>query len=120
LLGQRRRQRGLKGEGRSLRAHVPGLLNQQFENAALAGAALAAVNSARVICVFAAAGETLADSLKPGSALRDLSATKQVILYCAYGERSAMALRAAHAAGLTSMRHLQGGFNAWESSGFGR
>ncbi len=56
---------------------------------------------------------TLVHELKPGSALAQLGGTKQIIFYCAYGERSAMAVKVAHEAGFTSTRHLHGGFAAW-------
>jgi rhodanese-related sulfurtransferase len=39
------------------------------------------------------------------------------MFYCAYGERSAMAVQAAQDAGLTSARHIQGGIAAWKSAG---
>lgn len=37
----------------------------------------------------------------------------QVVLYCAFGERSAMALDSARHHGLKNMRHLAGGMAAW-------
>ncbi|MGI9570900.1 MAG: rhodanese-like domain-containing protein, partial [Desulfobulbia bacterium] len=40
-----------------------------------------------------------------------------VILYCAYGERSAMALDTVRDAGYTGLRHLAGGMAAWSKSG---
>jgi sulfur dioxygenase len=39
------------------------------------------------------------------------------MFYCAYGERSAMAVQAAQDAGLTSACHIQGGLNEWKKSG---
>jgi rhodanese-related sulfurtransferase len=36
-----------------------------------------------------------------------------LIFYCAFGERSAMAVQAAQEAGLTTARHLDGGMQAW-------
>jgi sulfur dioxygenase len=53
------------------------------------------------------------ESVAPGGTLHDLSARGKVILYCAYGERSAMAVRAARDAGLKQVAHLSGGFAAW-------
>jgi sulfur dioxygenase len=38
------------------------------------------------------------------------------VFYCAYGERSAMAVQAAQDAGLTSARHIEGGLDAWRRS----
>jgi sulfur dioxygenase len=39
---------------------------------------------------------------------------KRLVFYCAYGERSAMAVQAAQAAGFAAARHLQGGMQAWK------
>ena len=58
----------------------------------------------------------LADALKPGGVLRELGATKSLVFYCAFGERSAMAVQLAQEAGLRSARHLQGGFSAWRKA----
>lgn len=55
----------------------------------------------------------LAEALKPGGVLRELGATKPLVFYCAFGERSAMAVALAQEAGLGNARHLQGGFSAW-------
>ena len=63
---------------------------------------------------------TLADNLKPDGALRKLGSAKQVIFYCAFGERSAMAVCAARETGLAAIRHLHGGFNAWRQNRIGR
>ena len=41
---------------------------------------------------------------------------KNILLYCAYGERSAMAVQAAQDAGLTNTRHIEGGFDAWKKA----
>jgi sulfur dioxygenase len=43
--------------------------------------------------------------------------SKRLLFYCAYGERSAMAVQAAQAAGITSACHLQGGIDAWIKAG---
>jgi sulfur dioxygenase len=58
----------------------------------------------------------LADALEPGGVLRELGATKSLVFYCAFGERSAMAVQLAQQAGLRSARHLQGGFSAWRKA----
>jgi glyoxylase-like metal-dependent hydrolase (beta-lactamase superfamily II)/rhodanese-related sulfurtransferase len=58
----------------------------------------------------------LADALKPGGVLRELGATKSLVFYCAFGERSAMAVELAQEAGLRSARHLRGGFSAWRKA----
>ncbi len=44
------------------------------------------------------------------------SGTKRLLFYCAFGERSAMAVQAAQDARLTSALHLQGGVNAWKKA----
>lgn len=58
----------------------------------------------------------LQDNIEPGGMLNALavSAAKQIVFYCAFGERSAMATQAAHEAGLISARHLHGGIDAWK------
>ena len=45
------------------------------------------------------------------------STGKQLLFYCAFGERSAMAVQAAQDAGLSSACHLQGGLAAWKAAG---
>jgi sulfur dioxygenase len=42
------------------------------------------------------------------------STSKRLLFYCAFGERSAMAVQAAQDAGLLSACHIQGGMDAWE------
>ena len=61
----------------------------------------------------------LEDALKPGSPFRALAAGtgSQLIFYCAFGERSALALQAAREAGLDNVRHLAGGLEAWTAAG---
>lgn len=61
----------------------------------------------------------LQDNVKAGGVLHDLAATthKQLLFYCAFGERSAMAVQAAQEAGLTTARHIQGGIEAWRIAG---
>jgi len=55
----------------------------------------------------------LADNVQPGGLLHELAAAGQrrLVFYCAYGERSAMAVQAARKAGL-SARHVHGGLAA--------
>ena len=43
------------------------------------------------------------------------SAGKRLIFYCSFGERSAMAVQAAQAAGLSAARHIHGGMQAWKN-----
>jgi rhodanese-related sulfurtransferase len=45
------------------------------------------------------------------------STGKRLLFYCAFGERSAMAVQAAQDAGLTACCHLQGGLAAWKAAG---
>ncbi len=60
----------------------------------------------------------LRDNLGTGGVLRALASQPQLLFYCAYGERSAMAVQAAQDAGITSARHIQGGIAAWKSCGW--
>ena len=59
----------------------------------------------------------LKDNLSAGGLLRALGVNKRVVFYCAYGERSAMAVQAAQEAGITSACHIQGGVAAWKAAG---
>ena len=61
----------------------------------------------------------LEDNVKPGGVLHQLgtSTSNQLLFYCAFGERSAMAVQAAQEAGLTAARHIQGGIEAWRRAG---
>jgi len=58
----------------------------------------------------------LQDNISAGGILRELarSSDKRIIFYCAFGERSAMAVQAAHDAGLLAALHLEGGLDAWK------
>jgi len=60
----------------------------------------------------------LEENISPGGILHALaSATgKRLVFYCAFGERSAMAVQAAQEAGLASACHLQGGLDAWKKA----
>ncbi len=49
--------------------------------------------------------------------LHQLASAKRLVFYCAFGERSAMAVQAAQDAGLGSARHIHGGMAAWKSAG---
>jgi sulfur dioxygenase len=61
----------------------------------------------------------LRNSLQPGGMLHRLARTtgSRVMFYCAYGERSAMAVQTAQDAGLKSACHIQGGLNEWKRFG---
>src|SRR5262249_37308500 len=56
----------------------------------------------------------LAANVRPGGMLHELARAtgKRIVFYCAFGERSAMAVQAAQDAGLTSACHIQGGIDA--------
>ena len=60
----------------------------------------------------------LAATLGAGGVLHELAAAtgKRVVFYCAFGERSAMAVQAAQDAGLKSACHIEGGIAAWKSA----
>ena len=61
----------------------------------------------------------LQEAIHPGGLLRQLAQTSssQLLFYCAFGERSAMAVRAAQEAGLSRAIHLEGGIAAWKKAG---
>jgi len=60
----------------------------------------------------------LAANVRPGGMLHGLAAAtdKRIVFYCAFGERSAMAVQAAHDAGLASASHIHGGIDAWKKA----
>ena len=41
----------------------------------------------------------------------------KIVFYCAFGERSAMAVQAAQDAGITTACHIHGGIDAWKKAG---
>jgi len=57
----------------------------------------------------------LAEALQPGSPFRALAsgAADELVFYCAFGERSALALQAAREVGIEHARHIAGGLEAW-------
>jgi sulfur dioxygenase len=61
----------------------------------------------------------LQENISAGGMLNELarSTGKRLVFYCAFGERSAMAVQAAQDAQLTSACHLQGGIAAWKTAG---
>src|SRR5689334_267748 len=61
----------------------------------------------------------IAESLKPGGMLREVAAAtgRRVVFFCAFGERSAMAVAAAKNAGLANTAHIEGGIDAWKKVG---
>src|SRR5215212_8578155 len=58
----------------------------------------------------------LLDNVRAGGMLHELAARtgKRVVFYCAYGERSAMAVQAAQDAGVAAACHIHGGLDAWK------
>jgi len=61
----------------------------------------------------------LQENIAAGGMLHELakSTSKRLLFYCAFGERSAMAVQAAQDVGLSSACHLQGGLAAWKAAG---
>ena len=59
------------------------------------------------------------ENLSPNGILSLLAAApdKTLLFYCAFGERSAMAVQAAQDAGVNTARHIQGGLDAWKKAG---
>ena len=57
----------------------------------------------------------LQENIRPGGVLHELACSTQrrIIFYCAFGERSAMAVQAAQDAGIASACHIHGGIDAW-------
>ena len=60
----------------------------------------------------------LQENISDGGMLHELvkSTNKRLLFYCAFGERSAMAVQAAQDAGLSSACHIQGGIDAWKKA----
>ncbi len=58
----------------------------------------------------------LAANVRTGGMLNELARAtgKRIVFYCAFGERSAMAVQAAQDAGLATACHIQGGIDAWK------
>ena len=59
----------------------------------------------------------LQENLGAGGLLNVLADSKQLLFYCAFGERSAMAVQAAQDAGISAARHIHGGIDAWKKAG---
>lgn len=61
----------------------------------------------------------LQENIREGGVLHGLakSTGKRLLFYCAFGERSAMAVQAAQDAGITTTRHIEGGMDAWKKVG---
>src|SRR5581483_15952 len=59
------------------------------------------------------------ENLRPGGMLREVAAAtgRRIVFFCAFGERSAMAVQAAKDAGLANTAHIAGGIDAWKKAG---
>jgi len=57
-------------------------------------------------------------NVRPGGMLHELARAtrKRIVFYCAFGERSAMAVQAAQDSGISSACHIQGGIDAWKKA----
>jgi glyoxylase-like metal-dependent hydrolase (beta-lactamase superfamily II)/rhodanese-related sulfurtransferase len=62
---------------------------------------------------------SVGESLAPGGMLREVAAAtgRRIVFFCAFGERSAMAVAAARDAGLANTAHIAGGIDAWKKAG---
>src|SRR5690349_15697210 len=62
---------------------------------------------------------SLQDEISAGGMLHELATAtgKRILFYCAFGERSAMAVQAAQDAGLRTACHIEGGIDAWKKAG---
>lgn len=63
--------------------------------------------------------QALRDNIKPGGLLAAMAANtnQHILLYCAFGERSALGLQEMIEAGIANARHLGGGLDAWVKAG---
>jgi len=62
---------------------------------------------------------SISENLRPGGMLREVAAAtgRRIVFFCAFGERSAMAVKAAKEAGLANTVHIAGGIDAWKKAG---
>ena len=60
----------------------------------------------------------LQENISAGGMLHALAAAagNRIVFYCAFGERSAMAVQAAQTAGLKTACHIEGGIDAWKKA----
>jgi len=59
---------------------------------------------------------SLQEEIGSGGMLLELASIKRIVFYCAFGERSAMAVQAAQDAGLKTACHIAGGIDAWKKA----
>lgn len=62
---------------------------------------------------------SLKEEIGAGGMLHELAAVsgRRIVFYCAFGERSAMAVQAAQDAGIETACHINGGIDAWKKAG---
>ena len=62
---------------------------------------------------------SIGENLQAGGMLREVAAAtgRRIVFFCAFGERSAMAVAAAKEAGLANTAHIAGGMDAWKKAG---
>jgi glyoxylase-like metal-dependent hydrolase (beta-lactamase superfamily II)/rhodanese-related sulfurtransferase len=62
---------------------------------------------------------TIGENLKASGMLRQVAAAtgRRIVFFCAFGERSAMAVAAAKDAGLANTAHIAGGMDSWKKAG---
>jgi rhodanese-related sulfurtransferase len=62
---------------------------------------------------------SIEESLQAGGVLREVAAAtgRRIVFFCAFGERSAMAVAAAKQTGLANTAHIAGGIDAWKKAG---
>ena len=60
----------------------------------------------------------LQENISAGGMLQELATAtgKRILFYCAFGERSAMAVQAAQDVGLKTACHIEGGIDAWKKA----
>ena len=58
----------------------------------------------------------LQENIQIGGVLHELAGSKRLLFYCAFGERSAMAVQAAQDAGISTACHIHGGIDAWKKA----
>jgi glyoxylase-like metal-dependent hydrolase (beta-lactamase superfamily II)/rhodanese-related sulfurtransferase len=61
----------------------------------------------------------IGESLHGGGMLREMAAAtgRRIVFFCAFGERSAMAVAMAKDAGIPNTAHIAGGIDAWKKAG---
>lgn len=60
---------------------------------------------------------TIDDSVRTGGILHQLGSMQKLAFFCAFGERSAMAVTTAREAGIGTAFHIEGGIDAWKKAG---